>query len=246
MRINGFTQIKAFYSWVFDNQELNIKPQHISLYLFLLNQNNRVNWVEWFKCPFDLAMYGSCISSKKTYYSCLNDLTEWKMIQHKKGINKWKAPLIKLEVLKDTATVPQSEPQPEQVSEPLSTLLPTHIYKLLTDNHKQLVSVIEKWDLDRKEDVDVSSSPYDTFKNQIYKEGNTEWALGFYRKFKIRELTLSKLMDDFILHRSCQPEEAPKTLKDFKYHFYNWCNRVEPEGKLNAYKISKQKEKGAL
>ena len=145
MRINGFTQIKAFYSWTFSNQEKQIKPQHVSLYLFLLNQNNRNNWIEWFKCPFDLAMTGSCISSKKTYYKCLNELQEWKLIQYEKGTNNWKAPLIKLEVLKDTSTVPQSEPQVEQLSEPLLTLLPTHIYKLITNNPKLITEKLESW-----------------------------------------------------------------------------------------------------
>ena len=36
----GFEQIKSFYSWVFNNPD-KVKPTHISLYLFLLNQNNR-------------------------------------------------------------------------------------------------------------------------------------------------------------------------------------------------------------
>ena len=140
MRINGFTQIKAFYSWTFENQDKRVKPQHVSLYLFLLNQNNRNNWIEWFKCPFDLAMTGSCISSKKTYYKCLNELDEWGLIQYKKGSNNWKAPLIKLEVLKDTSTVPQSEPLQEQlveqVDEQLDEQLSTHKYKPTTNNNK--------------------------------------------------------------------------------------------------------------
>lgn len=124
-RINGFEQIKGFYSWTFENQDLGVKPQHVSIYLFLINQNNRNNWIEWFKLPFDLAMAGSCISSKKTYYACLADLQKWKLIQYKPGVNNWKAPLIKLEVLKDTSTVPQSEPQPI----PLTT--PQHIQELI-------------------------------------------------------------------------------------------------------------------
>jgi hypothetical protein len=135
-RINGFDQIKAFYSWVFNNVDKRITPQHISLYLFLINQNNRNNWVEWFKCPYDLAMQGACIGNKKTYYSCLNDLVKWNLIQYSKGANEWKSPLIKLEVLNrtssDTSTVPQSVPLP--------TPLPTHIYKLITDN-LQLITI---------------------------------------------------------------------------------------------------------
>ncbi len=144
MRINGFEQIKAFYSWVFNNADKRITPQHISLYLFLVNQNNRNNWVEWFKCPFDLGMAGSCIGNKKTYYKCLDDLQEWGMLEYEKGVNNWKAPLIKLEVLNrtasDTATVPSSEPQPTPLDIPLPTPLDTHIYKQVTSNDKPKTS----------------------------------------------------------------------------------------------------------
>ena len=150
-RINGFDQIKAFYSVVFE-QEHDIKPQHISLYNFFINQNNRNNWVEWFKCPYDLAMAGACIGSKKTYYKCLNDLQEWGFIQYQKGVNDWKAPKIKIEVLKCTstytATVPQSKPLhiplPTPLHIPLPEPLPTHKYKLVTSNIKHIINNIEK------------------------------------------------------------------------------------------------------
>lgn len=155
MRINGFDQIKAFYTLVFQ-QEYEFTPQHISLYVFLINQNNRNNWVEWFKCPFDLGMAGSCIGNKKTYYRCLNDLSEWGLLQYEKGSNNWKAPKIRLEVLKstatETATVPQSEPLPLQVGVPLgeqvSTPLPTHIYKPITSNHKPITELFDRfWEM---------------------------------------------------------------------------------------------------
>jgi hypothetical protein len=150
-RINGFEQIKSFYSWVFNNPD-KIRPTHISLYLFLLNQNNRSNWVEWFKCPYDLAMQGACIGNNGTYYRCLDDLKEWKLIDYQKGINNYKAPLVKLFQLYDSeqVTVPLSEQQcvqlteqvseqqcvqlTEQVSEQQCVQLPAHIYKLITDN----------------------------------------------------------------------------------------------------------------
>lgn len=142
MRINGFHQITAFYSIVF-SQEYDFKPQHISLYTFLLNQNNRNNWVEWFKCPLDLGMAGSCIGSKKTYYACLDDLQSWKLLKYTKGENMWKAPKIRLEVLKNTSTytstVPQSEPLPEPLPIPdQHHNLPTYInLQPTTLNNKQ-------------------------------------------------------------------------------------------------------------
>lgn len=139
-RINGFDQIKAFYSIVFE-QKHEIRPQHISLYVFLINQNNRNNWVEWFKCPYDLAMAGACIGNKKTYYKCLSDLQDWGLIKYEKGINDYKAPKIKIEVLNststDTSTVPQSEPLLQPLPTPLPTPQGTHIYKPITGNKKQ-------------------------------------------------------------------------------------------------------------
>lgn len=142
-RINYFEQIKAFFSWQFNNQDRGVKPHHISLYMFLLNQNNRNNWVEWFKCPYDLAMAGSAIGSKKTYYRTLNDLKNWKLIDFKKGVNEFKAPLIKVEVQKCTSTNTSGVPQGEPLSIPLPTPLPTHIYRLITLNLKPIILYIE-------------------------------------------------------------------------------------------------------
>lgn len=87
---------------------------------------------------------------------------------------------------------------------------------------------------------------YDEFKNQIAEEGNTMWIESFYMKFKLKEKTLSKVMEDFILHIKCLPKGQPTTLNEFKTHFYNWCLKVDPIGKLDSYKKYKPKEKGAI
>lgn len=138
-RINGFEQIKAFYSWVFDNADKGINPTHISLYLFLINQANRNNWVEWFKCPYDLGMAGSKIGSRNTYYRCLSDLKDWGLIDYEKGINYFKAPIIKLYVLKnEQVRLPKSEQVTEPVTKPLTEPVPEHIYKLITNNLKPI------------------------------------------------------------------------------------------------------------
>lgn len=152
MRINGFEQIKGFYSWVFHNQDKNIRTPHISLYMFLINQNNRNNWVEWFKCPYDLAMSGSGITNKKTYYKCLNELHDFGLIEYKKGSNNWNQALIKIEVLFDTRTVPQCAPEmtpeltPDLLPRLLLGLLPdlANNIKLLTNNIKPITLNIKK------------------------------------------------------------------------------------------------------
>jgi len=138
-RINGFEQIKAFYSWVFDHTDNGMNPTHISLYLFLINQANRNGWPEWFKCPYDLGMAGSKIGSRNTYYKCLADLKEWGLIDYEKGINYFKAPVIKIYPLKNEhVRIPKSEQVSEPVSKPLSEPLPEHIYKLVTSNLKPI------------------------------------------------------------------------------------------------------------
>jgi len=138
-RINGFEQIKAFYSWVFNNPD-KARPTHVSLYLFLLNQANRSNWAEWFKCPYDLAMQGACIGNNGTYYKCLDELKAWHLIEYQKGINNYKAPLIHLFCLYDTEQLTEqvTVPLSEQASEQLTEQLPVHIYKVLTSNIKQI------------------------------------------------------------------------------------------------------------
>ena len=103
--------------------------------VFLINQNNRNEWVEWFKCPYDLAMAGACIGNKKTYYKCLNDLQEWGLLEYQKGVNEWKAPKIKLEVLKCTSAVPQSVPLPEPL--PTTQVVINNNHKPKTKNLKQ-------------------------------------------------------------------------------------------------------------
>lgn len=170
-RIEIHSQLSAFYSKVF-SMEFNLTPHHISLYVFLLNQNNRSYWVEWFKLPFDLAMQGAGLGSKKTYYKVLQDLCDWGFLEHQKGENSWKAAKVKIISLRcknEPQVVPQCEPliEPQVVpqepkntelrckNEPQSELLPTpqgvtyirhyniqHINTLLEKNHGKVLSEI--------------------------------------------------------------------------------------------------------
>lgn len=149
-RINIYEQISAFYSFVYENPD-KINKSHVALYMFLINQNNRSNWSEWFKLPYDLAMAGACIGSKGTYYKCLNELQSWKLIKYKKGENDYKAPQISIIVLSksEQLTVPLSEPLTVpltgQLSEQLSVLLTGNIDILITSNYKLITDNIKKW-----------------------------------------------------------------------------------------------------
>lgn len=144
-RINGFKQISAFYSWVFEHQD-KVRPHHVSLYVFLWNQNNRANWVEYFKCPFDLAITGACIGNRNTYYKTLNELQQWGLIEYQKGINEYKAPIIKLVQLYENDTTTDTSTDTPAVT-PIDTSIDTsavHIYNYITNNLKLVTKEWEK------------------------------------------------------------------------------------------------------
>lgn len=126
--------MRGFYSKVFDGIE-GMRPVHISLYMFLLNQNNRKNWAEWFKCPFDTAMEGALINSSKTYYAVLQDLQDFGFIRWKKGVNLHKAPQINIINLGEVDDI---VPIPEDITEVVTpveiTNLTTRLTTILTTN----------------------------------------------------------------------------------------------------------------
>jgi hypothetical protein len=151
-RINYFEQIKNFYSILFEGKH-KILPTHTALYMFLLNQNNRLLWAEWFKCPLDIAMVGAQIRSRTTYYKTLNELVSFGLIEYIKGRNDFAAPQIKIVPLVklrgvskfDILTVPVSDTVTDTLDDTIAVLLGGNIYKLITNNHKRVRDNLEKW-----------------------------------------------------------------------------------------------------
>jgi hypothetical protein len=125
-RINGFEQIEAFYTWVFNNADKQVRPQHISLYMFLLMQNNRKRWIEWFTLPYEDAMECSGIGSRSTYYKTLHQLNDWGLIKYVAGVNNVKAPIISIKQLSKNGLLPI--PLTEPLGEPLTEPLGEHLY----------------------------------------------------------------------------------------------------------------------
>jgi hypothetical protein len=202
-RINIYEQISSFYSFVFENQN-KVNQSHVSLYMFLINQNNRNNWSEWFKLPYDLAMAGACIGSKSTYYKCLNDLSDWKLITYIKGKNEIKAPLISIFVLSksEPLTVPLSEPLTVQptvpLGEQLSVLLTGNIDILITNNFQLITNNIHKWikselneNIDKKESEEMKEHKLVLFTSwwSLYnKKVGKEKAQAKWLKLSIEEI----------------------------------------------------------
>jgi hypothetical protein len=222
-RINGFRQLERFYSIVYSGKH-DIRPQHVSLYLFLLNQNNRNNWIEWFKCPFDLAMAGACIGSKKTYYNSLNDLKEWNLIEYIPGENNWKSPKISLICLSknEPQVVPQCEQVDEQLPEQVTIQLPEqvsiHIYKLITNKLNNYITL--NW------------SSLVSPKGESVKK-DPEESKGLHQK-------MISIYDDFIIKKTSCPAKIDgiqgKALKSIIGYFKGASKDKTDEGILNSWK----------
>jgi len=147
-RINIFEQLNEFYKIMFNDQDkLNISE--ISLYMFLLYMNNKLNWCEWFRLPFDLIINGSGIGSNVTYYKALKKLQNKGLIMFVPGVNKARTVTIKIIKLFKNKRVdtPLSEVVNIQLDEELADLLynvlPTelnaHIYKEFNNKLKYLI-----------------------------------------------------------------------------------------------------------
>jgi hypothetical protein len=218
-RINIYEQISSFYSFVYENPN-KVNKSHVALYMFLLNQNNRSNWSEWFKLPYDLAMAGACIGSKATYYKCLNELQSWKLIKYKKGENDYKAPQISILVLSksEPLTVPLSEPLTVpltgQLSEQLSVLLTGKIDILITNNYKLITDNIKKWikkELDSigqselvLDEVNLREQQFDWFWETYGKKVGKDIAKPKFMKLKDEDIV--KILDHVPKYVASKPD----------------------------------------
>lgn len=252
-RINIYEQISAFYSYVFEHQD-KVHQSHVSLYMFLINQNNRANWSEWFKLPYDLAMAGACIGSKSTYYKCLNDLQEWKLIKYKKGLNDYKAPQISIVQLSKSVplTVPLSEPLTVPLtvplSEQLSVLLTGNIDILITDNYKLITDNIKKWikkELEEIGSLDYSQKEqaFDLFWDLYQNKKGKDTA---YKKFmKLSENEIRAILDHVPKYVQSTPDIAYRKHPTTYLNGKHWNDEItisNPQTPNNPTKTQKQNE----
>jgi hypothetical protein len=80
----------------FSNGEPNVKPQHRSLYYFLLGYARKRGNVPRFTLPFEVGMHGSSIGSWTTYDAAIKALAEWGFIVYAPGANRYKVPVVEL------------------------------------------------------------------------------------------------------------------------------------------------------
>lgn len=86
---NGYKLSKDWFDFVIDNPDL-VSGNHTALYLWLVELNNRLSWVEKFGLSVREGMDGMACKSRETYSNCFKDLVFWGFIELvKEGKNQY-------------------------------------------------------------------------------------------------------------------------------------------------------------
>ena len=126
--------------------------------MFLLSENKKYQWSEWFPCRSDKAIKLSH-NSKETYYSCIKDLIDWGLIEYKKGLNGHNTPIVKIiyytenrtlqEIYyTENRTLQENKSESQNVRESVEKIYGTTIenenhYNLLIENIKPILDNIK-------------------------------------------------------------------------------------------------------
>lgn len=80
----------------FSHAEPDVKPQHRSLYYYLVGYARKRGNVVRYNMPYENGMHGSGIGSWATYDAALKALAAWGFIEYTPGANRYKVPVIGL------------------------------------------------------------------------------------------------------------------------------------------------------
>lgn len=106
-RINGYAFSRQWYEFVFGTTEI-ISPIHGSLYFWIVELNNKLQWSPTIGLSSDYAMKATGTKTYKSYKKALDDLVKWGFIQLiNKSYNQYTSNQIAL-VLKSKASTKPS------------------------------------------------------------------------------------------------------------------------------------------
>ena len=95
--MNYISQLNAF--WERQSTEGDLSPTAISIYLALLNLNNRCGWKIEFLATYGEVLNLTGIGNNKTYYAAIDKLVEVNLISYRKGKNQFQAASFTIKVL---------------------------------------------------------------------------------------------------------------------------------------------------
>lgn len=95
-KANGYQYTRAWFDFAFENTDL-VTASHGMLYLWLVEINNRLGWVEKFQVSATECKSGMCCKSYNTYKKCFDDLVDWGFVKMvKQSVNQYQCNVIAL------------------------------------------------------------------------------------------------------------------------------------------------------
>jgi len=77
--MNGYDLTRKWFDFALSNPD-KVSSNHTALYLWTIELNNRLGWIEKFGLTVREAMDGMSCKSRNTYLKCFHDLIDWKFI----------------------------------------------------------------------------------------------------------------------------------------------------------------------
>lgn len=93
---NGYSYSRAWFDFAFENPD-QVTASHGILYLWLVEINNRLGWVDVFQITASECMQGMGCKSYNTYKRCFDQLVEWNFVKVvKKAVNQHQCNIVAL------------------------------------------------------------------------------------------------------------------------------------------------------
>lgn len=208
-RLNYIEQINFFWRHALTN---SFTLKEISLYFYLLHVNNTCNWIKYFSHNNKKIEASLDISFKTLAAARLNlkkaGLIDFQTQNGCPNVNYQIMPLSKIPEVK------------EQVYDNVNAEVSDEINKTKDKQNNN------------KSDDDI----FLDYLKTIGDEENTDWRNTIYEKYKLRNGSLKKLANDFVLSLKTISTPAHVTYKNFIKHFVNWLNTQEKNNKLDSLK----------
>lgn len=93
---NGYVLSRLWFDFCFENVAL-VNPNHSAMFMWFVELNNRLGWVEKFASPASQTMAAIGMKSYNTYKKTFDDLVNWGFVKLVKASkNQWTASIIAL------------------------------------------------------------------------------------------------------------------------------------------------------
>ena len=93
---NGYSYTRAWFDFAFEHPD-QVTASHGILYLWLVEINNRLGWVDIFQITASECMQGMGCKSYNTYKKCFDDLVQWQFVKIvKKAVNQHQCNIVAL------------------------------------------------------------------------------------------------------------------------------------------------------